>query len=239
MNSLAALLVLGRILIPINYSGPGAFGADWLTQVLVENLSGSDLRQPGASFRVICSADEGCVSDTIATGSIGYLDTPAPGGFILDHVNSGDSDGVFASVRIATGARSVLTGGTSIPIARDSDFRSEIVLPLVPSASFDRPVRAMIRIYSLDAPDGAVARVSFRSHTFEAPFPFPDVPVRLSRPLGSPLFPAYAAADLFAVLQGRGAFGSLRVKAPEGSRIWVLVTLTDNVTNEVTAITPH
>ena len=223
-----------RILIPINLSN-----GVWGSFVVLQNNSDTDLQQAGVSFiTTACPIPEGCISDRIPAHQFAVLVTQTLHGLIL-RTPVDDGGRVDVSVRVAAAPRIPTSGGTEIPVPRDSDFRTRIVMPSVVASPAQRPVRAMLRIYSLDAPDGTVVKLQYTSFAPEPPAIFPDTLITLSRPADGNA-PAYAEVDLFRALQGRGAFGSLRIEGANGPvPLWALLTYTDNVTNEVTAITPN
>src|SRR5258708_10990890 len=74
------------IFVPLNYNGPGAYGSQWHTSVVVSNRSQSSLAGPGVQFRQFnqCLVPaQGCGSAVLSPGSTGTLLSDAPHGLYI------------------------------------------------------------------------------------------------------------------------------------------------------------
>src|SRR5204862_7885764 len=72
------------VLIPVFYNGPGAFGTEWHTGIVINNHSQDSLSSPGVTFAIICPIPEGCTSDRVPSGQFGSIIEPsAPNGLLL------------------------------------------------------------------------------------------------------------------------------------------------------------
>ena len=180
----------------------------------------------------------------------------APGGLLFTLPDDFDTSKVVLRLGIAARPRNALYGGTDLPLVRERDFlTSRITLPFLAIGADERPKRrGRLRIYDPDAHDGAQVRVSLKRPDAAAPdfpadksivVPLSLAPIDLSPNLGMPAppRPAYAEIDLgaaFADTLPNGTIFNIEIEpVTPGLRLWAFVTLTDNATNEVTAITPQ
>jgi len=247
------LAAVTPVLVPTFYEGPGAFGSQWRTTVVVNNLSDSQLSGNGVMFRTVCSIPEGCSTPQVEPGQFGSIESPqAPNGILL-YPTAEQAEKVAFSAHFASFPRQAFTGGSELPIVREKDFRPELLtLPYVTfgtgGTSF---VRSRLRIYTLDGQSSVSVRVELRPWFFPTTPPTFTKIVRLTPATGgtpnAPLFPAFAQVDLQlefsgAVLQA-GAWNISLVPLPIASgdvpRIWAFVTVTDNATQDVTVHRPQ
>ncbi len=125
------------------------------------------------------------------------------------------------NLRVADVSREATSHGTEIPIVRADQFATDGVALLgIPT---DPRFRVTLRIYSLDRTDQPVRVVGFQSFVRD---------VRLSTP--ADIFePAYAEVSDMPRTVTR-----VIVVSP-GTRIWAFITVTNNVTQHITTITPQ
>ena len=207
-----------RVLIPVLFRGPGAFGSQWETEAVMTNVSVSALG-------VLPNVSAALRPNT----SLWTLFGDRPTGLLL-FVPRG-SDARFAN-HIRDVSRDATQWGTEVPVVRESDTKATIVLPNVP---FDRRYRLQLRIYGID---GVRARIGVSSGTthrdVELRGPCAAMPCNSNQPayasadLGQ-LFPALAGKQTITVSQGRY----------QPLRIWAFVTVTNNETQHVTVISPQ
>lgn len=240
-------------LIPTNYSGPGAFGSRWGTIVALVNHSSEPIVSPGVTFGLTLCGFEGCVSDQVPPGAFaGVIKPQSPIGLLL--YLPGEASDIAFVARTAAAPRNALGGGTQLPIARQKDFtRGNMRFPDVPIQTVSAPIRTALRVYSPDTDQGIGVRVELRPwssptgdiNSFSRVFTLQPA----SSPPGAtdprPLFPAYVQSILGDDFPGARAIGVsydvtvVPLPLPSGQipRIWAFITLTENVTQEVTVQT--
>jgi hypothetical protein len=205
-----------RVLIPVLFKGPGAFGSQWETEAVMTNVSVlGALPNVSAALR--------------PNTSLWTLFGDRPTGLLL-FVPRG-SDARFAN-HIRDVSRDATQWGTEVPVVRESDTQTAIVLPNVP---FDRRYRLQLRIYGID---GMGTRLHLWSGTIQK-----EVELRgpcEARPCNSNQ-PAYASADLGQLFPAQT--GKQTITISQGGyqplRIWAFVTVTNNETQHVTVISPQ
>jgi hypothetical protein len=236
-----------KILFPvINYSAvDGALGSRWITDVSVLNTSSSALIISGGFVCLTCR-----ITPKLPPG-ITFRVLPPSNAFLL--VEEGHGSEVRATVRIHDLSRDFSSGGTEVPIARESDFSPDHIDLL--GIPVDGRYRRTLRIYSFDPvaadvlvrvylePDGSYLDdrpVSNFVDTFVG-----EVKVHLNAPdmhLGWwETSPGYAEVG-DAVLPASSVAGTERFEIrllSSGTRIWGFVSLTNNGTQAVTIIAPH
>lgn len=239
------------IFIPLNYNGPGAFGSQWHTSVVISNRSatGSLL---DALFLICPGTPDSCGSNFLLPNSTAKLLSDAPRGI---YINAQDtSESAFATIHIAAEPRDPDTAGTEIPIARDSDFKALMKLVNVPTGvASGHPVRTLLRLYAflpggtgLPTPTGTVLITAYdvKNPSVAAVQIEVTLQVYADRELG------YAEVDLsrFASV---APFVNLDVDAghldpvlqhdfPSATmNVWGFASVTDNATNAVITVTPR
>ncbi len=237
------------IFVPLNYNGPGAYGSQWHTSVVVSNRSQSTLAGPGVLFSQCFVAPDFCGASFLYSGSTGKLLSDAPHGI---YINSDDSNAAFATVHIAAEPRDPDTEGTEIPIARDDDFRASMRLINVPTGvASGHPVRALLRLYAL-LPGGtglpnASGTVIITAYDVKNPG-VAATQIEVTLTASGATQAAYAEVDLsrFASI---ASFVNLDVDAGKLStttqlhfpssamNVWGFASVTDNATNDVITIT--
>jgi hypothetical protein len=234
-----------RLLIPLNYNGPGAYGAVWHTVVGISNLTNADTSAPPFAFRTPCADPTGCQDAILPAGSYATVDGNAPHGLILNRSVISEVKGhIYATVHIAAEPRDPRTAGTELPVARDADFTSSLVILNVPTTqSGGRPVRTLLRLYSMQPFASGTAFITvYPSSSPTAALGGKLVTLRRAGQSAS-VEPAYAELDT-AELASVGPFVNLVIEPLStnlgGSfQVWGFVTITDDSTNNITTITPH
>jgi hypothetical protein len=237
------------IFVPLNYNGPGAYGSQWHTSVIVSNRSGSTLAGPGVLFSQCFVAPDFCGASYLYSGSTGKLLSDAPHGI---YINSESGNAAFATVHIAAEPRDPDTEGTEIPIARDDDFGTSMKLINVPTGvASGHPVRALLRLYALLSGGTGLPNSSGTVIITAYDVKNPGVAatqIEVTLTAGGLSQPAYAEVDLsrFASI---APFVNLDVDAGHLSpdiqvhfpsstmNVWGFATVTDNATNDVITIT--
>lgn len=165
------------------------------------------------------------------------------GGFgKLFYVPKGD-DNIAASLRVWETSRQAENHGVEIPVARLEDFDDDsIALVDVPT---DPKFRLTLRIYGLNRGESLVNLWFGNESGTSGPFNSVQVPLIPGRNMFEP---SYAVFTDFRPAEGFPPFGeTINVlvdvpQAPEGAPstpIWAFITVTNNETQHITAITPQ
>lgn len=235
-----------RVLVPVAYTGPGAYGAAWFTDVSVLNRSSVPLRIPDIYFAVACSIPEGCLASELAPGQAAdVLQTEfrfnAPTGYLL-HIPDIAAGQTEVWARIGTSLQWP-SRGTELPVPHENEFRSQPrYFPFTTIASWTE-VRSLLRIYAIDVTEPLTIRVQLRSRWTSPVRPIAEK-VILMPPGGNgdDVLPSYTQLSLQEAFDSSGTtYGDIEIvpEIPAGShaKIWGFITHTHNVTNEVTIIT--
>ena len=234
------LNALEPILVPV-FSPPvlGQFGSDFRTTVRASHEGG------GSGRILLFGLDTSCF---LFAPVLGPLDARAiePNGETYElqpdcstwpaklfYVPAGRADEITLNARVRDVSRADLSHGTEIPIVRLSDFSTDRVVLL--NVPIDPRFRNTLRIYSLI--EGSVT-VTVDSHEHE---------VTLQR--GKDEFePPYAMFTDFPAILEPGRPDSVRVVVRPNTPItsppsptppiWAFVSVTNNVTQEITTVTP-
>lgn len=233
------------VLIPLIFQGPGAFGSEWVTTAMGYN--DSDVAVTPLNHVVTnCPPNVSpCplplfaprVWDSFHHGVL------YPTGVILWLPRDQDEDLHF-SLRVRDRSRSDDNDGTDIPVVREKELLREVHLLDVPlRAGF----RHTIRIYDLGFSEG-------RRVTVTAFGPFGETLATssatlvaerencLGGPVGCiPSFPRFASLSDF-VSSDLPGVDRMRLEirpSDPGMRLWAFVSITNNVTQQITTVTPE
>ena len=249
-----------KVLVPLALSRSvlGAYGSLWSTTLWVLNAGDTDARVEGYHHCVTipCPLYPPPVPPGIAfmpQFPIGIgLVRGVPGAFLL--IERARSAQVKLSLRVQDLSRQRQTWGTELPIVREHDFRSDAIHLL------DIPVsahaRSMLRVYDNDGRAGLQVRVRFYSLEGDSePLSTRARPGRLLGETILPLgtieelepsrlgghYPAYAQLGDFAAVANLEGAERIRIEVTPvtPARIWAFVSVTNNETQHVTAITPN
>lgn len=211
-----------RVLVPISTNAaPGVYGTSWSTELWYRNNS---------SFPVaVLPTVEGDYVPSI--GIMGPLRIPrrppeTPGEFL--YITRGYVDQVQFDLRLDNRADLSDDFGTKLPVVREAEFSGRIGLINVPT---DGTFRIALRIYGLseDATSAAVRVLS----DLNAPLASVDIPLGGSPPYAEILM----LADRFPAVRTKNRV-RIDIEANHGARLWAFVTITSNVTQHVSVITP-
>jgi hypothetical protein len=236
-----------RILFPIAFQGvvDGAFGTQWQSEILVFNAAAKTLEL----FPY-------CVSE-VPPAPCRLDQTLAPGAWTRDELRSSESlpslgaflyvtreiaDDVHFTSLLHDMARTDDNAGTEIPVAREKDFRSRIVLPRVPLRGNFRvalriygesqaPSQARVRMYRLDRLDPFVdTTVTLQGLVTALPVDFPTHPA---------FFHIFELVKTYPVLE---AAASVRIEIealPGQQKVWAFASVTNDATQLVTTVSPQ
>jgi hypothetical protein len=221
--------MFARVLVPVWFSGVGAFGSSWATEVTVLDASNYDFepyRRPRVVHRATTALDFGA---SRAGGVLFFPPrdlSPAPrfGSLVRDTSRQADD------------------WGTEVRVVRESDFRTaEFSLLNIPA---DSRFRQSLRIFDADSVEANVqVSVFAMDGTFlagKSVLLHSANPCNRYEPCASD-DPAYAMVDLTALFPE--VAGQQRVRVSLSSiypdRLWAFVTVTNNQTQHVTVIAPQ
>jgi hypothetical protein len=231
------------ILVPLMFEGEGAFRSAWTSELMIRNRSDQGVDPWNPIVR--CGPTERCHPQIPA----GVTLRLSPGllmswihGYLLA-VPREQADDLDLTLHIRDLSRQAESFGTEIPIVREKDLpRSPVTLLGVPVN--DRG-RVMLRIYDIAAVDGTPVVVRFRLDDGTqyggdwhltlrtvarciAPCWLPD-PAGIALPLfGAPMPPNLTQDHLHVEVE----------PLMPHSRLWAMITVTNNETQQVTTITP-
>jgi hypothetical protein len=226
------LSLFERVLFPIVYEGPGAGGSLWTSEAHISNPGPTDvelLDPPTPLPSRILAGRERQLPQTFARGV--YIWAPRS-----------EADQLTFSLRVRDVSRETESYGTEIPVVRESEMaRPQTTMTLL-DVPFDPRYRAKLRIYAYPRATSNTAMqahvVTVNTTTGVRRSRVVDMIERCSGP--SCRYPSYAEIDYPPA--GTGEHGNIYVSVdPEGLRAgpaWSFVTVTNNVTQQVTIVTP-
>lgn len=233
-------VILERLLVPIVYPGdiPGAYGSLWRTELAGFNGSNSNFVLPDPTetctfFDLRCPwYIEGKRQFVPKVPTDGHVP-----GRLLYLAGPGDPRRVQIDVRVRDVSRESESHGTELPTVLENDafgVGEVIGLPNVPMGPF---YRQKLRVYDLEGARGRTVTVRIEVAGRE--------PVRLTlttttEPSGDyPLYPGYAELDLDTIPALAGASAAtVVVETPLEGRFWAFISITNNVTQQITTMTP-
>jgi len=219
------------ILFPVSFQGPGALGSQWVT----ENFIASDTP---AFFR-----DRPACCSSVIAGSVQLLNDANPWGRVLYAIR-GTTDSLTLASRIRDTSRQAQTAGTEVPVVRERDFRSRLRFINIP---VDARYRVMLRLWAIgDGPFGNnppfIAAVPVSLLSTEVPF----LPISMTKIPGTAM--SFGSIDVTSLLTRTPANPNTLQVYPSGysdavplafPRIWGMLSITNNDTQQVTIISPH
>ena len=234
-----------QVLVPISAGAvAGPFGALWSTELWVHNDSDRDVAlQPAVCFGLLgvfdCGGDRMIVkaNSSRMLPAIGYS-ADLIGLFLYPPRELADQ--ISYDLRLVDRAR--LGNGTSLPVLRESALRrSKLTMLNVPADTVR--ARKRLRVYAVNVGVFFV-RVYDLDTSRELAEHLLQVPPQPTDQSGPPLLAWTINDDVFADAAAAGAT-RLRVEVepigstPGAARFWAFISVTDNVTQQVTVITPQ
>jgi len=134
---------------------------------------------------------------------------------------------VFANSRIRDTSRSAQTAGTEIPVVRENDFRERLRLLNVPTGS---NLRALLRVWTSGEP------ASFFTINIDQ---IPTFAIQTAPLQPGPDGLRYGTFDLTAFLNSANDHLDVSAGVTNGTRIWGMISITNNETQQVTIISPQ
>jgi hypothetical protein len=230
-----------RILVPLlTPPARGNFGAVFITRLSVWNKHEHD-RLELFGLEQFCPI-ETCTSDPLAPLRVEPFTDAAlgdeaaangkPGRFF--YVLKERASDVAANLRVFDQSRDTTNFGTEIPVVREREFVTRIILPNVPVSS--PRFRNTLRIYSDRATSVTVTFIAPEIIGSPVIGPQPQTTVTLA-PGGNLFEPAYA---VFTNFQPYRYDEMVLIESNDpGAKIWAFVSVTNNDTQHITTITPQ
>jgi hypothetical protein len=216
-----------RVLIPLIFEGPGQKGSQWMTDVWLMNAGRYEIPFLG-----------GAPAELVRNQRV-KLDTAAPAGHVLYPAKNATDD-LAVNILVRDLSRQGEALGTELPAVRERELRNARVLLLnVPS---DPRFRLTLRIYALDRLP-LTDTMTYWLHEMEGGEQATFGTIALQPPATGQA-PWSASIDLMAAHPEIANRGPLRLTLqPLGphpaARYWAFISVTNNETQHVTAITPN
>ena len=228
------------VLVPVAAQAEsGAYGSVWNASIAVFNAGESDVELEGAFF---CSFECSTFFD-IPANSSSHLPVKEHAGAqgALLHVTRGSSDSLHFGARFWNEARAARDAGTTMPVVTGHDFSTgeSLYLPMIP---LDENSRLHLRVYEVSEGGVAAVRVRFFA-TLDSRHTLREEVVDLP-PSSSRFIPQFALIrgleSLIAELDeyGPGRLLGVEITPLTPGAYWAFASLTNNVTQHVTAFYP-
>ena len=232
-----------EILIPLTIDGSvsGGYDSEWITDLTVYNGSEEEVIYVPPSCEPFlparfCIAPQSLPPKRSVKRDHLRKELPGPG--VILNILSGPADALEFNLRVSDVSRSQENLGTEIPVVRARDARIGVTnLLAVPTRE---EFRALLRIYDFDGRPETLFRVRIFDATAEnlvaetelvthgySSYPHPDV-------ISSP---GYAEMPIPATPGGQGRIEITPMT--RGSRFWAFASVTNNITQMVTLVTPQ
>lgn len=247
------------ILIPVFFFGSGAHGSQWVTSVELNAIHGVVMPTAILSGSPQCPKPCGCALISVVLGPrpttvceqllVDYLR-----GIYLYVPKGVDRAALHISARVRDLSRQAESAGTEIPVVRPSDLRDGPIMLLdVPTAG---RFRAALRVYDVaKTRDNVTIRIydanalkrGDRTPLVETVLTMPVLPPLVASNPSFPLQPpsAVVIGDLVAAFPKLAAVNAVSIEVrgqpmpTDPKRYWAFVSITNNVTQEVTVVSPQ
>lgn len=214
-----------RLLVPIALSAAGALGTSWKSELVAYNGNSGSLAFGDTAVSAFSS-------------SVLSL-TPPPGNSgVFVYVPKALAGNTTMNLRVHDTTRDADGWGVEIPVVVETQFRDPVVLTGIPN---DSRFRTLLRVYSFSGAPGQ-AMVTLRDDVTGELLDTRTVNLQSGHapaPGAAPDAPAYAqlSFDPFGAAHTR-----LRAEVTgtdhDGPPLWAFVSITNNVTQQVTTVTP-
>jgi len=223
-----------RLLLPIiSADTPGALGSLWRSELWARNLS----NEPGSVGPLMQAHFILGRGVTYELPVYKHRPSDPPGNFLFVSANIADS--VAISLRISDVNSRAVNAGTEIPVVREREFRTgRVVLINVPANSLSRTT---LRVYQSNPETSGAVRVKVYPNQGDELLGSAELPLLPREPLI--FFPAYAQIlSISSSFPAVSAHATIRIEiepVTEGPRIWAFTSTTNNMTQNVTIVSPH
>jgi hypothetical protein len=223
-----------RVLVPIIYFGPGAYGSQWETDAILRNVGSTALQWfSSVAHPPLCDAGDCSVraNGTFPLSNFGNR----PKGLVL-FIPRTISDDVHYGLIARDTSRDPSAWGAEARVVREKDARyGKFVIENVP---LDSRYRTTLRIYAIDGGASVVkvsAFVSDVGSVATVQLEGCDAPPCNS---ADPGFGTFDVRSLFPQFPDKSRI-TLFIDAPVLRPHWALVSVTNNTTQHVTVISPQ
>lgn len=227
-----------RVLLPVFWSGPGAFGAQWQTTASLYNANEYTITAAHSSVLysvcVIANCDPRPLPNSTTTAP---SDSSRTAG-VVEELPRQAMEKIDLGLAIRDFSRSAQDLGTEIPVVRQSNlYARTFSIPNVPN---DPRYRLTLRLYNIES----ATVFGLRIYTNASSTPVVTKSIVLTADTGLRNGGFAVINDLLAAYPEIGAFGPLRVEIDPGIRngyksAWGFVTVTNNDTQHVTVLSPQ
>lgn len=229
-------IAFDRVLFPVYFSGPGAFGSFWQTDAAIENVARGVV---GAwhtlTLATDCNVAAPCTGP-LPGGATAYLATSSRERGLLYFPERRHESFLRYGLHVRDASRSTLDVGTEIPVVTTRKTTYDLSLLDIPA---DARYRTTLRIYDVD---GVERSVNVAVTLMGAPAPAQTFSVPLTTGCTSAACdaPAYATLNVDPITVTSSVGMRIRISAPmHDARLWAVATVTNNETQHVTAYTPQ
>jgi hypothetical protein len=220
-----------RVLVPLLYDGPGAYGSQWVTAGrMFPTETDRPLRWMVDAVSAECAIGP-CEGNDVDLTRFGNH----PAGLLLFLPR--DLGHVEAKLFARDTSRESASWGAQVPVVREQNFERARAMRF-PEVPFVPPYRALLRIYGVDSASSHLriaAGDRVRAVTLAGACGFYVTPCNSARP-------AFAAIDLHEAFPELVGTGRLTVTVtPDyetALRYWAFVSITNNETQNVTLMVP-
>ena len=226
-----------RVLVPIVVSGaPGMFNSLWTSELVAFNTSAVPV---GLDFSYRCLFE--CPSFVLGSSDGDILPISSESGVpaALIRIPAASVDSMEFALRVRDVSRQSDSWGTEVPVVReDRAFRQPFDLLNVP---LQPRFRQTLRIYDFEDRSGGIVRLQFYNLTNGQFLKESQLALLPPRSIDTHT-PAYVQADLFGLLGDLAGVDRIRVRispTSDAQRLWAMISVTNNVTQEVTVVTPR
>lgn len=216
--------VFERILIPVLFDAPGANGSEWRSELTIVNTRPWFI-QPYNFSRIAPNQVQRITDKKYPQGVA----------FMAPREETGD---LAFSLRIRDVSRVAEGFGTNIPVVRERDMYTNVLVPL-PDVPLDPRYRVKVRVYAFDAyasnlvPGASLTLVDAfgaRTHLHK------ELTESCHTAACHAITPLFAEFDLAPGREGERV--DLYVQSVPDARVWAFATVTNNDTQQVTIVTP-
>jgi hypothetical protein len=220
----------------------GAFGSQWTTDIVVFNNSanGAGIAIP-LTCLVTCGSGVGLAPGEILDVTNASTLAGAPTLFLYYYLQDPSRDHIQVALRVRDLSQQATSWGAEVPVVRDADAFARpfdlLNVPLIPR------FRQTLRVYDLAATGSSAVKVQFFSMVTGALLKENDLPVIFpSVQPALPSAPAYAEVGFSGGAPELAGVDRIRVRivpTNDAQRLWGMVSITNNDTQELTIISPQ
>lgn len=237
VNSEPDIHAFERILFPVLFSTGGLGGSRWVSEAVIANPTRWTIENANEVLPIVCVTYP-CGERLEPRSRVAFDGEGYPRGVVL-HVPRGEADLLAFSLRVRDVSRQAQGLGTEVPVVREHEMvrDADVTLLDVPR---DPEYRTKVRIYAYadpvedDGRDPVLRLVAPNGDRIS------ETPFVLSRNCTSAKCsetPFYGEVDL--APGARGDRADVYVQLPSGWLGWAMASVTNNVTQQVTIVSPN